>query len=1220
MTLSDRPLVDDEARRRIRTSLDESLFIEAPAGTGKTTELVARIVNLVASGRARVNQILAVTFTEQAAGELKLRLHQELERERHHREAAPSPDTQGTEALDHAIAHLEEAQVSTIHGFCADLLHERPVEAEVDPRFDVLPDVEAQRMFGQAFDLWLEETLVDPPEGVRRALRRRPTSNRFDADGADLRRGPTDRLRRAAWRLAEWRDFPTSYRRESFDREAIIDQVVTHLTDFAGMTAQASNRRSDRLYLDTRHARLVASDIIAKDRVSREGRDYDGIEAQLVDLAANRSFVSIHRGAGAQYGPELSRAWLLEQHTKIVEVLRNFRRVADANLVAHLQEELQDPATRYGRLKSEAGRLDFLDLLLKARDMIRDHDEVRVDFQGRYTHILVDEFQDTDPLQAEILLLLSADDPTERQWREVTPRSGKVFIVGDPKQAIYRFRRADVGTYYQVKTQLETRNVSLLSLTTSFRAVPSIQRAANHAFSALMVPPSTGVTTQAEYVPLSPFRNEPGTQPTLIALPIPRPYGMRRVAASAIERSLPGAVGGFVEWLLNQSGWTVTEHGAARVPISARHVCVLFRRFESFGSDVTRDYVEALEARGVPHLLVGGRTFHSREEVATIRSALSAIEWPDDQLSVFATLRGSLFAIEDQLLFEYHQRFRKLHPFHIPEALRSSELRDEALDRLLPVVDALELLQDLHRRRNDLPVTATIGRLLEATRAHAGFVMRPAGEQALANVLQIAELARRFEATGGLSFRGFVEHLRDEATTGQAGEAPILEEGSDGVRIMTVHRSKGLEFPVVILADPTCKLHRKTAERFVDAERGLCALRLGGWQPLELLDHEKAEVERDREEGVRLAYVAATRARDLLVVPAVGDGPHEGGWTSPLHRAIYPRGDRRRAPETAPGCPAFGRDSVLDRPDGDPSLPETVSPGLHFLEADPVGDPEVTGLGARVIEFPTHADATTSAEVSADSTEWSRYPVVWWDPRTLRLDIEAHFGIRQEELLSKEAPEKVVEADLDTYRVWRRSRDETVKRAAEPSLVVETATEYAERGSARPVVEVIQLPVVADRPSGKRFGSLVHAVLATVPLDGTVASIDVAQLHGRTLGATLDEITATAAVVTKTLAHPILRRAHAAMQRGHCRREVPVAIRADDGTLIEGVVDLTFLELDAVAHDDDSDQHGTWTVVDFKTDKELDTALDVYTRQVATYADMIARATGQAAIPTLIRV
>ena len=1209
MTSPDRPLVDAEARRRIRTSLDESLFIEAAAGTGKTTELVARIVNLVASGRARVNQILAVTFTEQAAGELKLRLRQELERERQRRDSSASPNASRSEALDHAIAHLEEAQVSTIHGFCADLLHERPVEAAVDPRFDVLPDVEAHRMFKQAFDLWLEETLVKPPNGMRRGLRRRLTGGRFDAERGDPSHGPTDRLRRAAWRLADWRDFPAAYRRESFQREEIIDQIVAHLAEFAAMTAQASNRRGDRLYLDTRHARLVASDIAAKDRVSRDGRDYDGIEAQLVDLATNRSFVNVHRGAGAQYGPEMSRARVLEQHSKIVDVLRNFRRVADANLVAHLQQELQIPAARYGRLKSDAGRLDFLDLLLKARDMIRDHDEVRVDFQGRYTHLLVDEFQDTDPLQAEILLLLAADDPTERNWRAVTPRPGKLFIVGDPKQAIYRFRRADVSTYYKVKKQLETRRVSLLSLTTSFRAVPSLQRAANHAFSSLMTPSSTNAATQAEYVPLSPFRDEPSTQPTLIVLPIPRPYGMRRVAASAIERSLPGAVGGFVEWLLTESGWTVTEQGEARVPISARHVCLLFRRFESFGSDVTRDYVEALEARGVSHLLVGGRTFHSREEVATLRSALSAIEWPDDQLSVFATLRGSLFAIEDQLLFEYHQRFRRVHPFHIPPALRSSDQRDEALDRLLPVVEALELLQELHRRRNDVPVTATIGRLLEATRAHAGFVMRPAGEQALANVLQIAELARRFEATGGLSFRGFVEYLRDEAATGQAGEAPILEEGSDGVRIMTVHRSKGLEFPVVILADPTCKLHRTTAERFIDADRGLCALRLGGWQPLELLDHEHAEVQRDREEGIRLAYVAATRARDLLVVPAVGDGPHEGGWTSPLHRAIYPPVEHRRVPVQAPGCPPFGRDSVLDRPDGDPALPDTVSPGLYRFEVDTDGDVETM---ARVIEFPTPADPPVSG-AGVDPAERPTYPVVWWDPGTLRLDIDAHFGIRQEELLSKDTPDDVVEADLDTYRTWRRSRDTTVARAAEPSLVVETVTERAEGGGACPRVDVIRLPTATDRPSGIRFGSLVHAVLATVPFDGTVEPIDVAQLHGRTLGATLDEITSTAAVVTQTLAHPLLKRAQAAMRRGQCRREVPVAARDDDGTLVEGVVDLAFLDVDDGAR-------GTWTVVDFKTDRELDIALDVYKRQVAIYADMITQATGQPALPVLIRV
>ena len=141
-----------------------------------------------------------------------------------------------------------------------------------------------------------------------------------------------------------------------------------------------------------------------------------------------------------------------------------------------------------------------------------------------------------------------------------------------------------------------------------------------------------------------------------------------------------------------------------------------------------------------------------------------------------------------------------------------------------------------------------------------------------------------------------------------------------------------------------------------------------------------------------------------------------------------------------------------------------------------------------------------------------------------------------------------------------------------------------------------------------------HAVLATVPFDGSVTPIDVAQLHGRTLGATEDEIASTAAVVTRTLEHPILRRAEVAMRRGQCRREAPVAARDDDGTLVEGVVDLAFLE------HDDVDTRGTWTVVDFKTDRELDIALDVYKRQVAIYADMITKATGQPARPVLIRV
>ena len=177
-------------------------------------------------------------------------------------------------------------------------------------------------------------------------------------------------------------------------------------------------------------------------------------------------------------------------------------------------------------------------------------------------------------------------------------------------------------------------------------------------------------TLQASYVPLSPFRQGIARQPAVVALPVPKPYGTRNISAVAIESSLPDAVGAYVDWLVTGSKWKVTERtGDKPVPLQARHICILFRRFISFGDDVTMPYARALEARGVKHVLVGGKTFHEREEVESIRAALAAIEWPDDELSVFATLRGSLFAIGDEELLDWKQRFGRFHPFRIPSEI-----------------------------------------------------------------------------------------------------------------------------------------------------------------------------------------------------------------------------------------------------------------------------------------------------------------------------------------------------------------------------------------------------------------------------------------------------------------------------------------------------------------------------------------------------------------------
>jgi len=1157
------PLQDADARRTIAEALDATLVVEAAAGTGKTTELVKRILRILSTGRAGVSNIVAVTFTEKAAGELKLRLREALEKER-----TGPVEIEVKDRLDQALAGLEEAHVSTIHGFCAELLRERPVEARVDPLFKVLTEGHAERLFDEAFGSWIQAKLAAPPEGIRRALRRSVWTG-FGRT-ASKQDGPIDRLRRAAWELTQWRDFTAPWTRRPFAREADIDRLVEELHAFAALTEKPSYNR-DTLYLDTSAARHLSQEIALHQSFGHV--DYDGWEARLVDLSRDRNFARARHGRGPGYGQGVPRARVLEAMEPLRAHLDQFRMDADADLAAALQQEMTAAVERYEQIKARTGALDFLDLLLKARDLVKGDVGVRRGFQSRFTHIFVDEFQDTDPLQAELLLLLAASDPSATDWRAVTPTPGRLFIVGDPKQSIYRFRRADVGIYRDVCTRLEAAGATLLKLTTSFRSVPGIQQAVNAAFAPVMT--GDPFTLQAEYVALSPYREPQRRQPSVIALPVPAPYGTRNISAVAIEASLPDATGAFIDWLVSRSGWQVTERtGDQSVPIAAKHICILFRRFISFGDDVTTPYVQALEARGVKHVLVGGKTFHDREEVETIRAALAAIEWPDDELSVFATLRGALFAVGDEELLDWKRQYRVFHPFRVPRDVPA---------HLEPIAAALRQLQQLHRRRNYIPVADTIQQLLNATRAHVALVLRPAGEQALANVLHVAELARQYEAGGGISFRGFVEELRVAAENAQAAEAPILEEGSDGVRLMTVHKAKGLEFPVVILADLTCKLARAEAGRWIDAPSNMCALKIGGWAPMDLLLHDAEESARDRAEAERLAYVAATRARDLLVVPTVGDGAYDGGWLDPLTRAVYPPAASCRTPEQPPHCPPFrSRDSVLNRPDGDPARPTTVAPGLHVFEAPETGD---------------------------------QHDVIWWDPSQLVLGVTSTFGLRRDDLIVKDGDMFAVEDRLAEYERWRAGRVQLVAQGVAPAMRVQTATAWAAEAAQSGIddaiaasadIAVIVMPGAEGRPRGPRFGSLVHAVLAIVPLDADAGTLRrTAEVQGRLLAASADEITAAIGVVRAVLAHDLMDRAR---RSSRFRRETPVTWTQKDGTLIEGVLDLAF------------EEDGQTTVVDFKTDHELSAGETRYRAQLQKYVDAVAEATRKPARGVLFKV
>ncbi|MBL8215178.1 MAG: UvrD-helicase domain-containing protein [Bryobacterales bacterium] len=1045
---------DAQARERIRTSLDESLIIEASAGTGKTTELVQRIVNVLRSGRTTIDRIVAVTFTTKAAGELKLRLRQELDRCR-----GTSADPDERRYLEHALAHLEEAAIGTIHAFCAQILRERPVEAQVDPDFEELDEAGARRVYAGVFRRWMQRKLNEDSPGVRRALGRLAAEKDRDAT-------PMEALQNAGWTLLEWRDFPRPWERPPFDRQEVLDQVAGFVESLRPKLKEIRDQWLKEPVLD------------ALPWVERKPRDYDMLEGVLFRIWRRWRSQTKLPGEGMR---------------QLLAVLEDFRPVANADLASRLREELWELVSLYDEAKRRGGQLDFVDLLLKVRNLVRDTQDVRLYLQQKYTHLFVDEFQDTDPLQAEILLLLSAEDEAQANWMNVTPVPGKLFLVGDPKQSIYKFRRADVSLYQVLQANLASRGVVTLHLSKSFRSVLGIQQVVNAAFAPEMT--GSAESAQADYVPLEEHRGDIEGQPAVVALPVPIPEGAAKHINRTIDEGLPPVVTGMVEWLLRESDWKVAdpELGGALRPVKPRDICLLFRRLTNWKADVTRNYVRGLEDRGIPHLLVGSKTFHWREEIETMRAALAAIEWPDDELSVFATLKGALLAVPDHVLLRFRYEHGALDPFRQwPEDLHPD---------YEPVRDALLLLAELHRMRNERPVAETVYKLLESVRAWPAFAFRPAGNQVLANVRRVVDMARQFESTVGLSFRGFVQELAAQAERGDSMEAAVVEEGADGVRLMTVHAAKGLEFPIVILADITANLTREEADRYVESSSGLCAMRLVQCSPLELIENEASEKAKEQAEGVRVAYVAATRARDVLIVP-VAEGDRGKSWIGPLHKA--------------------------------------VGPGNAML----------------------------------------------WDVSVLPASQEEHFGKRQQEIFSEDPAALAI--GLAEHAAWQQQRTALLGLGTRPAVSLLQASVTQELPAVVPLVRLERVPRQSGRPSGKRFGALVHNVLARVPLDAARAQVEsTVALQARLLGCEEEERAAAVFAVRNALAHPLVERARAA---GRLHREYPLTFTASEGRVVEGVIDLAFVE------------DGAWHVVDFKSDAELEGLAERYKAQLAWYA------------------
>jgi ATP-dependent exoDNAse (exonuclease V) beta subunit len=355
--------------------------------------------------------------------------------------------------------------------------------------------------------------------------------------------------------------------------------------------------------------------------------------------------------------------------------------------------------------------------------------------------------------------------------------------------------------------------------------------------------------------------------------------------------------------------------------------------------------------------------------------------------------------------------------------------------------------------------------------------------------------------------------------------------------------------------------------------------------PIELTEHRDLVQRHDTEEAVRLAYVAATRAREMLVVPVVGDAvageDSTSGWLDVLHPALFPAPMNRRRSSPAPGCPAFGEDSVYERPEATGRGAESaVRPGLHEPEA-------------------------------------GEHAVVWWDPHVLELDKQDDVGLRQQRILAADQGEVAAGEGERLHRQWVSRRTALIVAGETPSFRVTPVTAAAVSVDALPATAAVRETIVertdasrGERPHGKRFGILVHAILQAVDLAaGSEEIAKTALAHGRLVNAPELEVERAAYAVERALLHPVLRRAARAPLR---RREAPVAHRLGDGSLVEGVLDLAFREQEP--------EGALWTVVDFKTDADISSRMESYLKQVSLYAEAVASATGERARGILLLV
>jgi exodeoxyribonuclease-5 len=914
MSVPSRPLADDAARAVALTRHDRSLLVEAGAGSGKTAVLAGRIALVLAAGTAP-SAIAAVTFTELAASELLARV-QEMVGEllaggvpAELRVALPDGlSPQQASALAAGGASLDEITCSTIHGFCQRLIRPYPVEADIDPGASVMDPGQVELVFGEIVDGWLRERLSGADAGLVGELV-------FQDPGhaVALVHGAADGLRKrpqlTAPTAAPIGPLVQAFRDASAAYSAFVAGCVAPETDTVDIAARFAGLAADLDYAVSAEdpatlVRLLATrpdDILCTAAGSFRKYQKKGKWAEAAKLAG----LSKIDGEGLNLKAEPLHLTCCEAWTALLQNTA-------ARVLHDLVTEVRQTTARFRDHKRRSALLDFDDLIFAARDLLRRHAGVRAALAGRYAHILVDEFQDTDRAQCEIFWrLCSVADPSAAgDWAAAPLRPGSLFLVGDPKQAIYRFRGADVQAYLQARAAIEANTPDdVISIATNFRSCAAILEFVNARFAEPLT-----AEGQPGFTALDPFHTDPPEGLCVTALDISvadadgkaPPDRQRDAEAEAVAETCARLIGS--QAILDR------RTGEART-CRPGDIALL----APTGADLWR-YEEALERRGVPVSTQAGKGFFRRQEVQDLIALTRVLADSRDTLALGALLRGPLVGLAEEEILDLVWAAPRADG-QLEQPARLSLHLDPAGVAHPLARHVLETLQMLRRVGARTTPHDLLARAVDALRLRAVLLRRHHGqaERALANVDAYLAMAAAYDVRGLRAFAEMVRAAWEDETRAVEGRPDAQEEA---VALYTMHAAKGLEWPVVIPINTMTQV--KSADADVverEAECFLCPV-LGvapaGYDAAR--EAEKAELQRER---VRLWYVAATRARQLLALPRSDVAAAKSAWSAliDLDIAALPPLDLAHLPlefgladDEAPNaqtCESFAREAEI---------------------------------------------------------------------------------------------------------------------------------------------------------------------------------------------------------------------------------------------------------------------------------------------------------------------